>query len=787
MKFAFAWLPRCLSVRCQFALILFIACTGFAFAQPKGSVGKIEAETWARVEAGEAIDVLVLYQDAAIDTEARSRSVARGLTLQDAATLHSRATRYRQIKARADAALPPDNVQVRRDYRNIPMRLVRPRDAAALARLLARPEVQAVMEDARAYLHLAQSLPLIGQPAVAQGMGRTGAGTTVAVLDTGVDYTRSEFGACLSPGVPAGCRVVAAFDTAPEDNARDVHGHGTWVAGVVAGIAPGAGIAAIDVFDGNSARSSDIIEAIDWAIENQAAYNIVAINLSLGDGVKYSAPCDNRFTNPYRQPLINARAAGILPVVSSGNEGYTNGLANPACTSEAVSVGAVYDANLGALTWTAPEPDCTDSTTMADKVACFSNSASYLTLLAPGALTTVTGATVAGTSLSAPVVAGAVAVLAQAFPNESITTRLGRLTGSGVSITDTRNGIAKPRIHLLAAQGAPFNDGFASAFSLAGSGGQASGWNYNASVETGEPNHTGNAGGKSVWWQWTAPASGSFSLNTHGSGFDTLLALYTGGTVSTLSTLASNDNDGSTGNTSGLNANVSAGSLYRIVVDGKSGASGVVTLNWSLRQAQTIDFSAIGAHSAQTTLSLNAMASSGLPVSYSSGNTGVCIVNGSQATLLKGGTCTLHADQAGDAAWMPAPRSSQSFTVNKLAQAIIFTPIGDQALNAPSFSVSAAASSGLAVHIHTDTPSTCYVDGFQVILTAPGACALRASQVGNEIYEAAQDIVVNFNILATSSELESDGDVPLPLWALLLLGSGLYWLLRHHAEKNNSA
>src|SRR5207247_9217150 len=91
--------------------------------------------------------------------------------------------------------------------------------------------------------------------------------------------------------------------------------------------------------------------------------------------------------------------------------------------------------------------------------------------------------------------------------------------------------------------------------------------------------HAGNAGGHSIWYACTAPTAGSVTVDTIGSSFDTLLAAYTGSSVSALTTIASNDD--ASGTQSRITFTAAAGTTYRIAVDGYGGASGSVTLNWS--------------------------------------------------------------------------------------------------------------------------------------------------------------------------------------------------------------
>ncbi len=120
----------------------------------------------------------------------------------------------------------------------------------------------------------------------------------------------------------------------------------------------------------------------------------------------------------------------------------------------------------------------------------------------------------------------------------------------------------------------PANDDFENAQPLrsANGGYLTSGYWYGntsqATDEDGEPTHAGNFGGKSVWFYWVAPYSGSVSFTTAGSRFDTLLACYRGDSLDTLSRVASNDNVSSSDYTSAIRFNAVAGASYLLAVDG---------------------------------------------------------------------------------------------------------------------------------------------------------------------------------------------------------------------------
>ncbi|OSC53636.1 serine protease, partial [Streptomyces sp. 4F] len=207
-----------------------------------------------------------------------------------------------------------------------------------------------------------------------------GQGVTAYVIDTGVRITHSDFGGRASYG----------YDAIDNDNtAQDGHGHGTHVAGTVAGSAYGvakqAKVVGVRVLDNSgSGTTAQVVAGIDWVARN-AAKPAVA-NMSLGGGADSALDAAVR----------NAIASGVTFVVAAGNESTNASTKSPARVTEAITVGA---------------------TTSSDARASYSNYGSVLDLFAPGS--SITSAwnsgdsatnTISGTSMASPHVAGAAAL-----------------------------------------------------------------------------------------------------------------------------------------------------------------------------------------------------------------------------------------------------------------------------------------------------------------------------------------------------------------------------------------
>jgi subtilisin family serine protease len=346
-------------------------------------------------------------------------------------------------------------------------------DAASLVQLKNDPQISTIEEDELAAPTLFESTNVIGAPQ-AWSSGFSGAGQTVVILDTGVDKTHSFLSgkvvseACYSSNYGNATSVCPGGVTESTEAGSGVNcttsiagcAHGTHVAGIAAGrganfsgVAKDANIVAIQVFskvDDATAcgttpapcvlsYTSDQLKALERVKELAATMKIAAVNMSLGGG-QYSSNCDG--TQRSRKTVIdNLRSLGIATVVSSGNNSYTGALGAPACISSAISVGSTDDGGSG---------------TTLDGISNFSNGSAQLTLLAPGRWisSSVPGEgfrNYSGTSMAAPHVAGAFAILKQRAPNETVSKFIKALVRSGQPIADSRNGTTKPRIKIAQA------------------------------------------------------------------------------------------------------------------------------------------------------------------------------------------------------------------------------------------------------------------------------------------------------------------------------------------------
>jgi len=275
---------------------------------------------------------------------------------------------------------------------------------------------------------------LLGIGAIA---GVTGKGIGVAVIDSGI-----------SPHAALTNKVIANISFVTGDpTVTDPFGHGTHVAGIIAGqggpaatvtslytggIAPGAQLINVRVLGANGVGyTSDVIKGINWAVANRSKYNIRVINLSLGHPVT-----EPSVTDPLCEAVAQATAAGVVVVVSAGNNGQTadgrtilGGITSPGNSPFALTVGAmntwgtVSRGDDTVATYSSRGPTAYEFAVKPDvaapgnKIVSLQASGSYLVGTYSYLHTAGTGNNaymqLSGTSMAAPMVSGEVALLLQ--------------------------------------------------------------------------------------------------------------------------------------------------------------------------------------------------------------------------------------------------------------------------------------------------------------------------------------------------------------------------------------
>jgi subtilisin family serine protease/Leucine-rich repeat (LRR) protein len=379
------------------------------------------------------------------------------------------------------------------------------------------------------------------QTGAVNGLPLTGTGVNVAVLDSGINMNNPAVAddvvvqKCFSStsGCPGG--------TTEADIAPDSLNHGTNVSAVITapdGVAPDAGIVAIRVLDEyGRGFSSDWVAALDWIYSQVTAnqLSVDVVNMSLGSLKLYKANplgnasnCDS-FYPTEAQAIQRMTDLGIIVVSATGNQGSIDSINAPACLSNVIAVGAIYDADLGAEPDTGTYysqlrgnwPNCADTPTAPNQVTCFSNSSNWVDVLAPGAQIIVGNTGGSGTSQAAPHVAGVAALMVQAdnlgetpfavSPSRVITL----LRNNGVVVVDPRNGLTFRSLDALAVMNQLINPvGFTSCAEVIGTTESQCSTLVNFFDTTGGPNWNDKTGWKQTntpctWYGVTCDGAGN--------------------------------------------------------------------------------------------------------------------------------------------------------------------------------------------------------------------------------------------------------------------------------------
>jgi sugar lactone lactonase YvrE len=181
-------------------------------------------------------------------------------------------------------------------------------------------------------------------------------------------------------------------------------------------------------------------------------------------------------------------------------------------------------------------------------------------------------------------------------------------------------------------------------------------------------------------------------------------------------------------------------------------AASPVAVNYTINPAaQSITFApsvTTYTYSVGGSFPLSATATSGLTVDFSSTTGSICSISGTTASILSAGTCTIQATQAGNANYSAATAVSVSFTIGKTAQSITYAPsvTSYPYSSAGTFSLSATATSGLAVGFASTTTGVCSVSGSTARILSGGTCTIQATQSGNTDYSAASAVSANYTI-----------------------------------------
>ncbi len=287
----------------------------------------------------------------------------------------------------------------------------------------------------------------------------------------------------------------------------------------------------------------------------------------------------------------------------------------------------------------------------------------------------------------------------------------------------------------------PANDNFASAALLTGASTSATGTNLNSSWESGEPNHGGGGGQRSIWYKWVAPSTGNFLISTASSAIDTTLGVYTGSAVNALTKVADNDDAAAGNSTSYVTIAAVSGTAYYFAIDGFDGAEGSTQIN--IGPGQLISVTASTPTASEATLS------SGVFTVTRSGNSAYPV--------------TVYFDFSGTAdRGLDFKRIDDNviFNAGETVKTVTITPIDDliqegnetvilTLLPSPQFALSAAQKTATVTIIDNETGLS-------------GTVKDTAFSINRGFYSAPIDVAITTATAGASINYTLDGTMPTP-------------------------
>jgi len=420
-----------------FILCLLIIFINYAEANTSENLEVFDSNI---VKFNDDIDTYIVYFGDDINDKELNKSSfsSKKITSQ----ISKQINRQKFISSRRDNALKEianEDYQLIHNYKAVPAMVIR--TSGKVIKQLAKSSLvkKIGLDNSGGKGHLNDAIPQTNIDLV-KALPLSGAGVEVAIIDSGLDQDHPDFANRVASQV--------CFSSDCNTSIYDQNGHGTNVAGIIAGsggIAPQGGspevtLHILKVLDASNSfsTSSQIVSALDHIITNLPEVTI--INMSLGTNQLFTSSCDDysSWTRSLADAVNQLNDRGVTLFASAGNEGDNTAITAPACLTNVIAVGATWDDRISNYTGL-----CTELSPVGGEITCFSNSSENVDIFAPGALITSTGlnngiSNFAGTSMASPLVASCAALLRQSHPTITpLELRNALVENGGATVTDS--------------------------------------------------------------------------------------------------------------------------------------------------------------------------------------------------------------------------------------------------------------------------------------------------------------------------------------------------------------